>query len=371
MEGTEERTLLNTILRAFITILGTMAIPGVVMLIQTMYSYLGRGDIFAALPAWAPIVAYLLAGAASAAVFYFLSRRIADAIEAGVLRWRRNLRKTPSLTLLAGGIGLIMGLIVAALFSVVIGLIPVAWVSVPLTIIFYIVFGYLGLSIGVERREDISEYFTNHLFARPAPEDTTEGEARILDTSAIIDGRICDVLATGVMNGTIVIPSTVLVEMHRISDSEDPVRRARGRRGLDMVARMQKELPQKVEIVEADFPNVVDPDEKLVRLAKDLGGRIVTTDLGLQKMAAALDVSVLNVNDLANALKPVCTQGEELLVEITRQGREPDQGVAYLDDGTMVVVSDAADRLYERVAVTVTSVLQTQAGRMVFARPAH
>ena len=359
--------MLHQLLRAFITILGTMAIPGIVMLIQTLSNYVRGTDLFAALPPWAPIVIYLLSGCASACIFYWLSNRLAYTIESGIARMKQMLNEAPSMSLLAGGIGLIIGLIVAALFSVVIGLSPLAWVSVPLTIIFYIIFGYLGATIGLERRRDVADFISDTL-AGKSREEEREGKAspKILDASAIIDGRIFDVIRTGFLGGEIVVPAFILTSLQHLADSEDELKRVRGRRGLDLLTTLQQTCP--VTIPDNDYPQTEDTDVKIVKLAKELGGKIITTDYSLNKVASVQDITVLNINDLANALKPVFSSGEQLTVRIVRAGREEGQGIAYLEDGTMIVVDGGAGKDGETVTCIVTSVLQTSAGRLVFAK---
>lgn len=358
--------MLHKLLRAFITILGTMALPGIVMLLQTLYGYISGKDLFGALPPWAPLVIYLLSGCASAFVFYWLSSSIASAIEAGIARLKRMLNDAPSMTLLAGGIGLIIGLIVAALFSVVISLIPLAWVSVPLTIIFYIIFGYLGATIGLERRRDVSDFISNSIAGKNGSEDPVPAPAKILDASAIIDGRIFDVIRTGFLGGRIVVPAFVLAELQHIADAQEELRRVRGRRGLDLLENLRRTV--EVVVPQTDYPHTSDVDVKVVKLAREMDAEIVTTDYSLNKVASVQDIVVLNVNELANALKPVYSAGESLEVRIIRDGREEGQGVAYLEDGTMIIVDGAAGREGEMVACVVTSVLQTAAGRMIFAR---
>lgn len=360
--------MLHTLLRAFFTILGAMAVPGVVMLIQALYQYIAGADFFADLPAWAPIVIYMTCGCASAGMFYLLSNSLATAVEAGLERMKRSLDATPSMSLLSGGIGLIVGLIVAALFSVVIGLIPVPWVSVPLIIIFYIIFGYLGLSIGFDRRQDVSAFMTNMMTARSREEETgRRARAKVLDASAIIDGRIFDVARVGCLEGELVVPGFVLRELQRLADADDPMRRSRGRRGLSLLENARRD-GSAITVSDQEYETAHDIDVMVVRLARDLGGEIVTTDYSLNKVASVQDIPVFNVNDLANALKPILTAGEQIAVTIVRKGKEDNQGVGYLDDGTMIIVEGAAERLRETVTADVTSVLQTSAGRMIFAR---
>lgn len=361
--------MLRNLLRAFITALGSMAIPGVIMLMQTMYKSFAQKDLFASLPAWGPLVVYLLAGACSAALFYWLSGGISTAIENGVSRLESKLRDAPSISLLSGGIGLILGLIVAALFSVVISLIPVAWVSVPLTIIFYIIFGYLGAVIGIAHRKDVSNYFTS-ILSRGDRGKAPEASPKLLDTSAIIDGRIFDVVRAGVFDSAVVVPSFVLEELKRVAASQDSAKRARGRRGLELLGQIQKDMPSSIRIAHKEIPQDADIDVWLIKLARELGGKVVTTDYSLNKIAQVQDIQVFNINELANALKPACTAGERLKVRIDREGREQGQGVGYMEDGTMIVVEQGASYVASTLDVIVTSVLQTPAGRMLFAKPA-
>lgn len=191
---------------------------------------------------------------------------------------------------------------------------------------------------------------------------------KILDTSVIIDGRIADICQTKFLEGTIVIPQFVLEELQHIADSSDALKRNRGRRGLDILNRIQKEMPIPVEIYEGDFDDIQEVDSKLVKLAKITGGTVVTNDFNLNKVSELQGVTVLNINDLANAIKPVVLPGEELSVYVVKDGKEQNQGVAYLDDGTMIVVEDGREYVGSQLDVLVTSVLQTSAGRMIFAK---
>ncbi|MBD8500643.1 PIN/TRAM domain-containing protein [Paenibacillus arenosi] len=194
-------------------------------------------------------------------------------------------------------------------------------------------------------------------------------EHKILDTSVIIDGRIADICKTGFIEGTIVIPEFVLEELQHIADSSDLLKRNRGRRGLDILNKIQKELEVRVLIYEGDFEEISEVDSKLVKLAKLLKGKVVTNDFNLNKVCELQGVSVLNINDLANAVKPVVLPGEEIVVQVIKDGKEHGQGVAYLDDGTMIVVEGGRDYIGTTMEVLVTSVLQTSAGRMIFAKP--
>ncbi len=223
---------------------------------------------------------------------------------------------------------------------------------------------YLGAAVALRRHDDL-EGVSAVLF--PATARKLESH-KILDTSVIIDGRIADVCDSGFVDGTLVVPQFVLRELQQIADSADGLKRNRGKRGFDVLQRLQRVSKVKVEITDLDFPHVREVDRKLIELAKALGGKVITNDYNLNKVAELSGVAVLNVNELANALKPVVLPGEVMHVHVLREGKEAGQGVGYLDDGTMVVVDHGRRHLGQTVDVTVTSVLQTTAGRMIFSR---
>ena len=227
-----------------------------------------------------------------------------------------------------------------------------------------VVLPFLGLMFGARRGEWLEPAKFASLFRDARP----QRRHRILDTSVIIDGRIADIVETGFLDGTLVVPQFVLKELQYVADSPDPLRRNRGRRGLDILHRIQKMAGVEVMITDLDFPEIKEVDLKLIEVAKALAGRIVTNDFNLNKVAQLRGVEVLNINDLSNALKPVALPGELMNVFILKEGKEPNQGVAYLDDGTMVVVDNARSRIGRHVDIAVTSVLQTAAGRMIFGR---
>lgn len=192
---------------------------------------------------------------------------------------------------------------------------------------------------------------------------------KLLDTSVIIDGRIADICQTAFLEGTLIIPMFVLEELQHIADSSDALKRNRGRRGLDVLNRLQKEIDVDVEMYDGDFEEIQEVDSKLVKLAKVMDGIVVTNDFNLNKVCEFQNVPVLNINDLANAVKPVVLPGEELVVQVIKDGKEQNQGVAYLDDGTMIVVEEGRNYIHQTIDVLITSVLQTSAGRMIFAKP--
>lgn len=233
------------------------------------------------------------------------------------------------------------------------------------------VLAYAGMSIAVRKREELGEWLRIRRNVLPEGKEETprQVEYKILDTSVIIDGRIADICKTGFIEGTLVIPEFVLEELQHIADSSDLLKRNRGRRGLDILNKIQKELDIKVLIYEEAVEEAGEVDSKLVKLAKSMRGKVVTNDFNLNKVCELQGVSVLNINDLANAVKPVVLPGEEIVVQVIKDGKEHGQGVAYLDDGTMIVVEGGREFIGTTMEVLVTSVLQTSAGRMIFAKP--
>jgi uncharacterized protein YacL len=223
---------------------------------------------------------------------------------------------------------------------------------------------YMGIAIGTRR----GEWFEPARVVAAFKDASRLHQYKVLDTSVIIDGRIADICETGFLEGTLVVPQFVLRELQQVADSSDSMKRNRGRRGLDVLQHIQKMTNVQVQIVETDFPEVKEVDLKLIELAKRLSGKIVTNDFNLNKVAQLRGVAVLNINELANSLKPVVLPGEALRVFVLKEGKEPGQGVAYLDDGTMVVVDQGKRAIGRTIEVTVTSVLQTTAGKMIFCR---
>lgn len=282
----------------------------------------------------------------------------------------QRLSGVPLRDVFAGAVGLILGLVVAFLVSIPLLRVPIIGPYIlPLTAV--VVFGYLGLNLGIQRREDFLAVFPR-LAERLSGRDRRirrSSVAKLLDTSVIIDGRIADITQSGFLEGPLLVPRSVLAELQRIADASDQIRRNRGRRGLDILNKMQKELHAVQIYDEGDELASGQVDAQLVRLARSLGGWIVTNDYNLNKIAELQGVRVLNVNELANAIKPVMIPGEELTVHVIKDGKEAGQGVGYLDDGTMIVVEGGKKHIGETLDTVVTSVLQTVAGRMIFARP--
>ncbi|KLU67470.1 putative PIN and TRAM-domain containing protein precursor [Desulfosporosinus acididurans] len=302
-----------------------------------------------------------------------------------LMRWLDSrLTRVPTHDLMGGAIGGIIGLIISSLFSN--SFISITFFGPLLAVLLSLFLGYLGVTIGMKRKEDVLGFLNFIPRFRDRGEKQKEvkddeileaGESivveaphyKILDTSVIIDGRIADIVKTGFIEGTLLIPSFVLEELRHIADSSDLLKRNRGRRGLDILNQISKETAIRVHIHEQDFEDVNEVDSKLVRLGQVLDSPLLTNDYNLNKVAELQGVKVLNINELANSLKPIVLPGEEMLVQVMKEGKEPGQGVAYLDDGTMIVVDTGRRYMGQNITVLVTSVLQTAAGRMIFAKP--
>ena len=281
-------------------------------------------------------------------------------------------------TLASGLVGMLSGLLIAALLAFPLSLLPRPFGEI-LPFVGVIIFAYLGVVIFVTRQKEIFGIFFSRWQTRPADADEEDESTRnalgagasrniLLDTSVIIDGRIADIARTGFLSGTLLIPRFVLNELQYIADSADALRRQRGRRGMEVLSQLQKDSSVPVRISDIDVEGVREVDDKLVVLARQLRCPILTNDYNLNRISELQGVAVLNVNELANAVKSVFLPGEAISVNIIQEGREVGQGIAYLDDGTMVVVEDGRERINMRTNVTVTKVLQTAAGRMIFAR---
>jgi uncharacterized protein YacL len=267
-------------------------------------------------------------------------------------------------TVIGGLIGISLGLLFAKLIYFPLMSIFTIIDGKYVSVIFNALFGYSGLLLGLRAGKD----FTLANMVKAFRSRIEEGRATVIDTSVIIDGRIVDVCEAGFLEGHFIIPQFILQELQHIADSTDSLRRARGRRGLDILHKIQKMNNIDVKIVDEDFPKIKEVDAKLVALARGLGAKIITNDFNLNKVAELQGVTVLNLNELANALKPVVLPGEKMNIFIAKEGKESNQGVGYLDDGTMVVVDHAKKTINRQVDVIVTSVLQTTAGRMIFAK---
>lgn len=320
------------------------------------------------------IVAYVVGAVLGLLLGYIISPFILRLIWLVITRIEMGLNDFDSQDLIVGTLGLLFGLIIANLIGLAFARLPIVGAYGP--IVFSIVFGYAGMSIAIRKRNDILNLVTNIRLGKQQKETHTpvtkkkrsDFSGKLLDTSSIIDGRIAEICSTGFLEGPLLVPVFVLEELQLIADSSDVLKRNKGRRGLDILKQMQEDKYVEVRIINDDFDDVQGVDSKLVRLGRKLNAKVVTNDYNLNKVAALQGVVVLNINDLANALKPARIPGETMNVLIVKAGKEENQGVAYLDDGTMIVVENGHQYIGKTVPVTVTSVLQTSAGRMIFVK---
>lgn len=311
-------------------------------------------------------------------IFYAIAPWIMSKVKDVVKNLDKEISKYPQSDILLGTIGLIVGLVIAYLIVGGIGtFINIPIITAIIGILVYLFMGYLGIRIALKSRDDLfnlnrlSKLTTSLNKEKTSKKNIIENKIppKVLDTSVIIDGRIADICKTGFIEGKLVIPRFVLNELQHIADSSDDLKRVRGRRGLDILNLIQKEMDIEVEISDVDFEDIPEVDSKLLKLAQTINGKVVTNDFNLNKVAQFQGVEVLNINELANAVKPVAIPGEHILAQVVKEGKEQNQGIAYLDDGTMIVVDGGRKYIGETITVLVTSVLQTPAGRMIFGKP--
>lgn len=305
-------------------------------------------------------------------IFFLLSPIIYSGVSELIEYVEKNIQKLSVGELAYGAVGALIALIITSLLSS--PLLDVHKVFGPIVVIFLnLIAVIIGTDIMMKKKEDITNILLNlkknGITKEKKIKSVPKSVPKVLDTSVIIDGRIFDICETGFIEGPLIIPNFVLDELRHISDSADGLKRIRGRRGLDILNKIQKELNIETQIWEGDFPKIEEVDSKLLKLAQVLKGKVITNDYNLNKVAEVQGVPVLNINELSNAIKPVVIPGEEMTVEVVKDGKESSQGVAYLDDGTMIVVENGRKLIGEEVDVLVTSVLQTAAGRMIFAKP--
>ncbi|MFN2459557.1 MAG: PIN/TRAM domain-containing protein [Candidatus Velthaea sp.] len=329
-------------------------------------AYLHAISIHVASQLW-QFVLLILAPVAGAIVGVLLVPAAQSLFETELSAVERAIDRLAPGELVGGAIGLTTGLIIAFLAkSVLFEFITFAgrtggYIAIVLYIVISIFAAFLGARVGAKQRVALGR-----MAGAPVASVPSGGVPKIIDTSVIIDGRILQIVESGFLEGPLVLPRFVLRELQLIADSGDSLKRSRGRRGLDVLTKLQSAAT--LEIVERDFDDVAQVDAKLVRLAQERGGKLVTNDFNLNRVAHVEGVDVLNINELANAVKPVLLPGEELRVLVIKEGKEPHQGIGYLEDGTMIVVENGRRLIGETVDVSVTSSLQTMAGRMIFAR---
>lgn len=319
-----------------------------------------------------------------AIIFLILGAFFAGSLVQGVNRLEAYLNRQDPMTLIFGSLLTIVGLALALLISQFLFRVPSFFISTVIPWILMLLLGYLGFRLGTRlskirveewcklfqpRTKKSNDETNDKVLDKPA--EPNFHHYKILDTNILIDGRIYDLAKTGFLEGTLLVPNFVLYELQYIADSSDSVKRVRGRRGLDILNKLQNEHVMPIEMYDGDFEDIPEVDSKLIALAKKDGGVIVTNDYNLNKVIQFQNVQVLNINSLANALKPRVIPGENLHVMVVKNGTERQQGVAYLDDGTMVVVEDGKYFINKQLDVVVTSAIQTDAGRMIFAKPVH
>jgi len=360
--------MINKIIRGILTVLGAVSGLALYMYIVNVMAMVNiTSDVRSY------IIGIIISSLTSGSMMFILSpwlirqgRNTANWIE-------RELSKIPTVDIVLGSVGLIIGLVISYLItSLITNIMPVPLLGSILSVLIYIFMGYLGIKVATKNMGElpnIQEIFKKNLLKDRNTKKDYQGSPKVLDTSVIIDGRIADICKTGFVEGPLIIPGFVLEELRHIADSSDSLKRNRGRRGLDILNMIQKELDIEVKMYEKDFPDIAEVDSKLLKLAQVLDGKVITNDYNLNKVAEFQGVPVLNINELANAVKPVVLPGEEMLVQVVKDGKESGQGLAYLDDGTMIVVESGKKYIGQTIDVLVTSVLQTAAGRMIFAKP--
>lgn len=322
------------------------------------------------LPDWGFDISAIIGAFLFGLICFLIAPIVASALGNFGYWLERALLLIPGQDMVAGTVGIIIGLLIGTLLVQPFRVIPIIGPYLP--ILSNILLAWVGMMVAVKKREDIFAVF--RLSRTPLDAGGKEKGvhmAKILDTSVIIDGRIADICDAGFMDGKIIIPGFVLEELRHIADSSDALKRNRGRRGLDILNRIQKEINIPVHVLDDTVDEGLEVDSRLVKLAQRLEGKVVTNDYNLNKVCELQGVPVLNINELANAVKPVVLPGEEMDVQIIKDGKESGQGIAYLDDGTMIVVDGGRSYIGDEISVLVTSVLQTAAGRMIFARLKH
>lgn len=322
------------------------------------------------------IVAMIVAAVVFGFIFYALAPKFISVELKLIESIEDSLKKFSLVDIVIGTIGLVVGLILAFLISQPLLKLNIPGIGTVLTVIleivFYIGMGFLGTKLALNYHDDFLAFF-ERIKTKEKPNlkfsnKDSKVRPKIVDTSTIIDGRIIDILKTGFLEGNLIIPIFVIEELQHIADSDNYLRRQKGRRGLDILKTMQTEYKDKVKVVDKRYPNIDKVDSMLVKMSEELNANLLTNDYNLNKVADLQEVFVFNINDLANAMRPVFVAGEPINVSIIKEGRENNQGIGYLDDGTMIVVEDGKKYLGQVIECTVTSVLQTSAGKMIFAK---
>ena len=356
-----DKKLLSAI-KIFGACFGVLVGLGLYVLINRFISELGYDPLSTTLPTWINIAVLVVLSLIFGIIFYIFAPEAGEKVK----DLEKTLKGLPAESMFVGSIGLIIGLLLAYLLVGLLDMLQISWITVPLSILLYFLLGYLGIAVSLNKYQDLN--FLDIFKKSNSNTNKNASAGKVLDTSAIIDGRIYEIAKIGFIEGVIYVPQFVLTELRHIADSADELKRNRGRRGLDILKAMQSTPNIKVKIIDKDYEEGMEVDAKLIKLAAEIKAKVVTNDYNLNKVASVQGVEVLNVNELSNAVKPVALPGERMHVKIVKEGKEQQQGVAFLGDGTMIVVQEARERIGETLYVEVTSSLQTSAGRMIFAR---
>lgn len=357
--------MIRVLLRLVLSLVGVSAGFGVFKLMEF-------GGLFETLTGWKYIAVLIAVCGLFGLIFFILYNKISYFVKKIISAIEQELEKYSSQDLLFSSIGLILGLIIAFFVSKPFLSIEIPIVGEVITFLIYLILAYIGINLPYKRKGEIKEALDStkiQLFTKEKTKSKKSSTPKILDTSAIIDGRIKDICMTGFVEGPLIIPEFVLKELQHIADSSDSLKRTKGRRGLDIVKIMQEELPIEVKINETAIDDAEEVDMKVIKLAKSLAGSVITTDYNLNKVADVKGIQVLNINELANSIKTLLLPGENLTVQVIKDGKEANQGIAYLDDGTMIVVENGKRYIGATIDTLVTSVIQTPAGRMIFVKP--
>ncbi len=365
---------MKRIIQLVITLIGAAVGIAILNMVNAASSFIDpSGIIF--------IIANIIAGLIGGVIFYLISTSFVDKFLVDFSNIEGQISEIPAGNLIVGTVGAIIGILIATLISRPLTSLQLPYVGnsifVLLSILLYIGLGYLGWRVATKNSDDFLNLFKSSKESKEnkdsrhilkSSKNSKIASPKILDTSVIIDGRIVDIIDTEFIEGDLIISEFVLEELQHIADSPDDLKRERGRRGLDIVNTIKKSGKINFRITDVDYPEIKEVDSKLLKLAMDMDGKIFTNDYNLNKVADVQGIPVLNINDLANALKPVVIPGEHMKIDVIKEGKGKNQGVGYLDDGTMVVVEDGDKYIDQTINAVVTSVLQTSAGRMIFVK---
>jgi len=365
---------MKRIIQLVITLIGAAVGIAILNMVNAASSFIDpSGIIF--------IIANIIAGLIGGVIFYLISTSFVDKFLVDFSNIEGQISEIPAGNLIVGTVGAIIGILIATLISRPLTSLQLPYVGnsifVLLSILLYIGLGYLGWRVATKNSDDFLNLFKSSKESKEnkdsrhilkSSKNNQTASPKILDTSVIIDGRIVDIIDTEFIEGDLIISEFVLEELQHIADSPDDLKRERGRRGLDIVNTIKKSGKINFRITDVDYPEIKEVDSKLLKLAMDMDGKIFTNDYNLNKVADVQGIPVLNINDLANALKPVVIPGEHMKIDVIKEGKGKNQGVGYLDDGTMVVVEDGDKYIDQTINAVVTSVLQTSAGRMIFVK---